>query len=328
MSEVMLQVQPRPEDIPMLKTDRSLVCLIDASGHVLAKRLDKESRRRDIEIEIFAPFTSAILVRGIVQGSVVESLLENVTEIGENPATSLTSLIVLTKRQRERINEILASLDRGKFPLNTLHIKQTSELNQYQRRTEFFTTKPRIKIPDCDRTVELNWFTDRDAELKTKLLGAKIKYEWHEGSFKIEDVPDHDILLSYRDNQKRPFSYYPSMFNAGLMSTYRWYESEDAVNSGFPYILPYAVEPRDRSFDMPKTDAYKRGIIPATLRVLYGEYELFEYFEIDDALLFLEEKRVNASGSELYWHLVVIYNSELREKISRVISNNRLYVKR
>lgn len=297
--EVNLIAALKDEEIPLYRTGRSLVCTIGANGHVWGKPLGKDSRDNDVELEIFTPVQGGYLFRRPKDKfGYLEFHLDK----------------PLTESQQKCVYRILAQKEKLKALLGTLMVSpwHSSYLGVPQKGRDF---RSRMNFTENLDRVEIVFHGNR-ASAQKRGANFDILYNDKEFVFKLVVVrPD-----GLRDSNG------VIAFNTTLSPENLCRVIYGAPSEGFfPHYKFYAARLENDVFNMWGAGLrYSKAaeIFKQDVRVMWGEYDLFDVFDVDEALLLLEEYRKSPSDSELCWTLAVAQNKIARNLV-RLVSNNQ-----
>lgn len=311
-----------PKDFPYLNTGKSLVFVIARNGMVWGKKLDEQSSKGDIELEVFWPRDDGCLVRQ--WGSMREWGGEGYgSRLGSTPQYTLPTAIKtlnVSVEQNRKIESILSQKEIIQYELGTLMVKpcpprshiNCSHLMEYRRVStehikcmlQFPVGEPcNIKVVDCSygkkeqTTTNVSWNFYYD--------NAAIDFKFFSGDMREQDL---HLVVGTPEN--------PVGFAAVQNLRGSFYNGSDTVIKTF-----FASRLSERKFDMSGARLHNDVKINPRLRIMYGEYDFFEYFEVDDAVLVLEEETISAGPPKLFWTLGIAKNKHVREMM-RLASNN------
>ncbi len=306
-----------PKDFPYLNTGKSLVFVIARNGMVWGKYLDRQSSKGDIELEVFWPSEDGCLVRqwGLMREWGGEGYGSKLGPTGQYTLLTARKTLNASVEQDRKIENILSQKDIIQYELGTLMVRpyvtaSWNHLPQYQRMTNlsklnFWLGDPcKIMVVDCsyDRnkrpdTVAFTWkFFYDDLAADFKFLSNNI-YDKTQRLFigSTENPIGHSDIVNYESN-----------FDNGTITEVR---------------RCFAAKLFNKQFDMSGVKLRGNTKVNPCLRIMYGEYDFFEYFKVDDAVLILEEETISANSPKLFWTLGIAQNKLVRE-MARLASNN------
>jgi len=299
-----------PKNFPYLHTGKSLVFVIARNGMVWGKRLDEQSSKGDIELEVFWPSEDGCLIRqwcGRDLGASVSSTFQMQKQLG-----------MFSNEQICKIESILSQKEIIQYELGTLMVRSVYDIGdagwrnlpQYQRMTE----KCKLNFP---------W----DNPCNIKVVDCSYKGVW-QTSFNLS------TWQFYYDDVVADFKFFTDSlwegkekFSIGTREAPRSFKDVQNIESVFnreaAQIVKkfFAAKLSNRKFDMSGIKLRSDVKINPCLRIMYGEYDFFEYFKVDDAVLVLEEETYSADFLKLYWTLGIAQNKLIREMM-RLASNN------
>lgn len=309
-----------PKDFSYLHTGKSLVFVIARNGHVWGKRLDEQSSKGDIELEVFWPREDGCFLRINTSGSEPKEVYGMPFILREaliNPIRTNH----LTRSQVDKIELILSQKETIQYELGTLMVRpgiDTTDYNFQQalpyRRMDKLVPRLRlfneeqcnIKVVDCSYDPHgSKWQPSRQWSWKFCYDDALFDFQFYSRDIydgkKTRVIGTREDPISFRDISK--------------------HESE--WDSGVTMIVKkfFAARLSGGKFDMSGVRLRSNARINPSLRIMYGEYDFFEYFGIDDAVLVLEEETCSADFPNLYWTLGIAQNKHVREMM-RLASNN------
>ena len=291
-----------PKDFPYLHTRKSLVFVIARNGMVWGKRLDDQSTKGDIEIEVFWPREDGCFLRIFDQ------------KIGYPHNSVNYQREGISKEQARKIELILSRKEEIQYELGTLMVQPwaTDDSNyeggrrfpQYRR----MMVKPQLDFPLGD-------------PCKIKVIDCSYSYEWQSS----ENLSSWQFRY---DNEAADFKFLSSIYRDGYNLEHP-ISSADIQNIESNLANPdcviaktfFAAKLSGRKFDMYDLKLHGDAKINPCLRIMYGEYDFFEYFDIDDAVLILEEETCSLHFPKLFWTLGIAQNKHVREMM-RLASNN------
>ena len=294
-----------PKDFPYLNTGKSLVFVIARNGMVWGKRLDEQSANGDVELEIFWPSDDGCLLRLKVANHI-------------STATIGCLNLDLSVEQRKKIRGILSQKEIIQYELGTLMVRSVynigdagwRNLPQYQRMTEkcklnFPWDNPcNIKVVDC--SYDNKWQISRRTSWEFCYNDATFDFK-----FSSRDIYNNGKNTRVIGTHENPINFWDvSKHESG------WDNGAAMIGKKF-----FAARLSGGKFDMSRVELRSNERINHSLRIMYGEYDFFEYFEVDDAVLVLEEETCSADFPELYWTLGIAQNKHVREMM-RLASNN------
>lgn len=296
-----------PKDFPYLNTGKSLVFVIARNGMVWGKRLDEQSSKGDIELEVFWPREDGCLIKQFCGAN----------EGIEGPYKTLDGRRVnkFSMEQIRKIESILSQKETIQYELGTLMVRDPNykdwrHLPQYQRmktpcKLDFPLGEPcAIKVVNCSNNPKWqsspnlsswNFYYD-DAAIDFKFFSDSIH---REGQRLVVGTPENPVRFTDIQNIESSFENY----GAVIVKTF------------------FTSRLSEGKFDMSGVKLRGNVKIKPSLRIMYGEYDFFEYFEVDDAVLVLEEEIISAGSPKLSWTLGIAQNKHVRE-IMRLASNN------
>ncbi len=298
-----------PKDFPFLHTGKSLVFTIARNGHVWGKRLDNESARGDVELEVFWPVEEGCLIRERSDGQYTTPLT----------VPEMRSRERFSKEQFRKIETILSQKEKIQYELGTLMVrpfvtadpnyKDWRHLPQYKR----VTTKPKIDFPSGE---------PRNIKIVDCSYGENSSPLSYQGCWQpiYESLPSEFKFTSRGDmvsrHNKEIFSGLGSVL-VGEIS--RWMKANLVGTTYF-----YVSRAENKKFNVADWEPCKeRRMFKPELKIMYGEQDFFNYFTIDDAALLLEITDFANSNrnSQVSWTLAIAQNKLVREMM-RLASNN------
>lgn len=319
-----------PKDVPYLHTGHSLVFTIARNGHVWGKRLDGESSRGDIELEVFWPREDGCLIKlGPFYGDAViplgnnrrfdlfsgPAVLQEVLKVELLSQGAKEKIQLLSQSQQERIRSILSQKEIIQYELGTLMVRpgtDTTDFNYKQtlpyRRMDKpipllrdFNNEPcNIKVVDCSYG---------ETKSRNSYCGNWTLNEYRDDQFKFYFLGNIEMTTG-GDGGHFPVRVHRNM---DASEVNRWYFGEKRF---------YAVQAERGRFDISGWLLCKgEKFIKPELRIMYGEHDFFEYFAVDDAVLMLEMEDAGDPTKGLFWTLGIAQNKHIRE-MTRLASNN------
>lgn len=289
------------ETFEPLHTGHSLVFTIAPNGHVWGKRLDEKSGKNDVEIEIFAPTHGGYIFRKIT--SKITTISNFKTDVVREPK--------LTVEQDRKIKTILSQKEKITYLLGTLMLRsyEVSLVGNYHhwncshRKLEHPAISPeglhyRVKIVDCSYEPLQNRLSN--------LRHWSLSYD--DTSFYFQF--NAQIPIRHEKNHA-----YGSLSGSLINSKTVHYPE---FGKDFPRLHYFIAKAENKKFDL---RSWNRKTLPPELKIMYGEHNFFDYFEIDDAVLLLEEERTSETESNFYWTIGVAQNKVVRN-LMRLKSNN------
>lgn len=279
------------ETFEPLHTGNSLIFTIAPNGHVWGKKLDNRSGKNDLEITIFAPYPRGVLYRNI----------------GNVPSIHAP---VMTKEQQKKVQLILDQKERINYLLGTLMLRshEVSLVGNYHHwdGCEESFKRPSInpeglsyaiKVVDCSYESIQNRLS--------RLRHWDLSYD--DASFCFHFNAQIHLRLGKQDG---------TIYQVKDISPNTIHYPE--FGKDFPRIHYFTAQAENRKFDL---RSWSHKTLPPELKIMYGEYDFFDYFEIDDAVLLLEEERISETESNFYWTVGVAQNKLIRN-LMRLKSNN------
>lgn len=289
------------ETFEPLHTGHSLIFTIAPNGHVWGKRLDEKSGKNDIEIEIFAPYLRGMLFR----------------KLGMSPSIHKPTL---TKEQERKINLILGQKERINYLLGTLMLRshEVSLVGNYHhwdcRRKNSFE-RPSINPEELPYRVKVVDCSYGNSTLLSSNLGHwALSYD--DASFRFHFYANVEL----RQEKAGALQQVGNCFDKGVQNLHHYPKFDHA----FPRFRYHSLQAENKKFDLIGCESKSptlAKILPRTLKIMYGEYDFFDYFEVDDAVLLLEEERLSETESNFYWTIGVAKN-KLARNLMRLKSNN------
>ena len=313
------------KDFPYLHTGKSLVFVIASNGHVWGKRLDRESGYHDIELEIFWPREDGCLVRRVAPRGDLR-LPPILVEPSKELSLYLQHPNSMTVSQREKIQLILSQKDTIQYELGTLMVRPFVNLNpdwrsvpQYHRKTDkctldFMHGEPcDIKVVDCSYAVKASY-------------GAAIYQWWTSVNLSAWRFRYDDVTADFKFFADRVWRGKESFAMGTPEVPVRFADVqniESVFDNGTAMIGRrfFAARLAGKKFDMADIKLRSNTKVNPCLHIMYGEHDFFEYFEVDDAALILEEETCSADFPKLSWTLAIAQNKHIREMM-RLASNN------
>lgn len=303
-----------PKDFPYLNTGKSLVFVIARNGMVWGKKLDEQSSRGDIELEVFWPREDGCLIR--------QWYSDGYGIVGPTGQTTLPrarEALHISVEQNRKIESILSQKEIIQYELGTLMVRPETDTTDHNYKQALpyrrmdkpipllrnFSSEPcNIKVVDCSYNC--------DKRLDTVAFTWKFFYDDLAADFKFLSNNIYDkterLLIGTTENPLGPSDIvnYESNFDNGTITE---------VHRCF------AAKLFNKQFDMSGVKLRSNKKINPCLRIMYGEYDFFEYFEVDDAVLVLEEQTSSSYSPKLLWTLGIAQNKCVREMM-RLASNN------
>ncbi|OGF63479.1 hypothetical protein A2926_01730 [Candidatus Giovannonibacteria bacterium RIFCSPLOWO2_01_FULL_44_40] len=309
------------EHIPYLLTEKgSLVFTIGPNGHVWGHRIEEGGTKRDIELEVYAPVEDGYTLR----------------RKNEHASSGWALHSDLTESQKRAIRFILAQKALPTI-LGSLVLSQDLGCDFRAHYRKF--NPPSLSYGELCNVLNLTKSYFKNVRLVDCLSQNKVSktglfnVEYHDEKFlftigqayfscaggaSVANVHYGKLgdISPRTDFSPLPFTDLTGMYKYG----YRLFER--GTEGDFPYYVLSAAQARNKKFSVGSFPAcVERKLIPNEITVLYDTENLFDVFEIDDALLLLEEKRISEEQSELYWTVAVADNQITREH-KRLFSNN------
>lgn len=291
------------ETFEPLHTGHSLIFTIAPNGHVWGKKLDDKSGKNDVEIEIFAPERGGYLVRKQGAQTTTHHSAGN-----SKSFVTMSGILITTAEQDKKIKTILAQKERIYYLLGTLMLRshEVSLVGNYHhwnhshRKLERPSINPEglpyaIKVVDCSYEPIQNCLSGlRHLELSYDDASFRFRF-----NAKIRTRLGPDKEEGYNDIVFDPIQY-------------------PEFGKNFPRFHYFTAQAENKKFDL---RSWNHKTLPPELKIMYGEYNFFDYFEIDDAVLLLEEERTSETESKFYWTIGVAQN-KLARNLMRLKSNN------
>lgn len=298
------------EKVSFFHTGVSLVCVIAPNGHVWGKRVNAKSGQRDVELEIFAPQKSGCRIKKGCEGKDVW--------VSSSIPLNFFTLADSTQEQRKKIQIILSEKEKLQYLLGTLMVTLVenladSPMGRYARRTD--TPKINVTQSDLAYSIKVVDCSEKQQDCEIKKSDAPFGYcrfylSYAQPSFSFVVHPAR--AFSVRDGKDWPDSHTPRCEGYWLPKG----------PSPFPRVELYVIQAAHGRFDMSSASACKdRKLIQPSIRIMYGEYDFFDYFDIDDAALILQEERTSEEHSKLHWTLGIA-KSEVWSNLQRIQSNH------
>jgi len=296
------------ETFEPLHTGGSLVFTIAPNGKVWGKRLDGQSGNKDIELEIFWPDPCACLVR---QKSWRDPERLDRAYHRANLTISQRQKIGTILNQKEKIQDVLGTVmvsatNRPTWSLPGNYIRDARWHNCKLSTSKLCQS---ISVVDCTY--------GKTAQLISSLGLVSIRYDDSKCAFRFSVVTPAAYPWKEKTSGNRLHQiegYIDTLFD--LNKVVCFYERKD---DELPYVAFWASQAEDKEFLMPQGCPY--GSTKPTIRAMYNENNFFDLFDVDDALLLLEEKRLTDSQFELHWTFCIAQN-RLARNLARLNSNN------
>lgn len=290
------------ETFEPLHTGHSLIFTIAPNGHVWGKRLSNESDKNDLEIEIFAPVHGGYLFR---------RTRSKRTTLGEFE-TALCANPDITAEQKRKINLILSQKEKINYLLGTLMLRshEVSLVGNYHhwdcdRRKNF--ERPSINPEGLPYSTVVRDCSYANADPSSRWTLWHLKYD--DASFRFSFSPI--IAMRWRKSE--------GTCTGGEYTNHFMGETHHPeFDKDFPRIKFFSVQAQNKKFDL---RSWNHKTLPPELKIMFGEYDFFDFFEVDDAVLLLEERQTSETESEFYWTLGVAQNKLIRN-LMRLKSNN------
>ena len=292
------------KEVSFLKGEISLHCVIAPNGHVLPKKMDEGSKDRDIELAIFAPAYDGFLWKAYGTDYLPSHDFAAHGSTGE---------------QKRMVREIMEQKGWIGGALQTIWVHSWSRGHMYlegYKSTRSPLICPSIGGSDVAHVVGLKGL-NKDCNFSSSDQGMlEVCYR----------ADDFSFLFNISANNSRGWGFYGSdgrranLYGEDILSwsgrlvakskpVSRWLPGAKLDFS--PRIRFYAARAENGAFAFPG-----RGI----LRVVCGGWNIFQAFEIDDALLLLE-KTERIEETIFHWTLYITENRHVRD-MARVLGNN------
>ncbi|KKU05852.1 MAG: hypothetical protein UX07_C0012G0010 [Parcubacteria group bacterium GW2011_GWA2_45_30] len=324
IGKVAVTIEQPAIEVPFYKTENSLICTIMSNGHPLGKRLDKKSRKGDIEIEIYAPYETACFIRrhpnepnGI--GNRLDYQLYGIPSLTGEFTINQKLTIANIFAQKQRINDKLSTL--------MLPALRYFKLNDYNSGRPFFgsnrdpilgiseTAYSHIKVIDCTN------YKDRTG---------------------MPDLHTHREQFHIRYCDKA-FSFILTPISAGPF--YREHKTGEFIPWDGPSCTQYELEMNNLYKDLEhegkmyfhasvaKGGEFEKRCFPSEMQKFHiqcGEFDLFELYDIDEALLFLEVISPFLVGEKprYYWTLALVRNQKHEDDLQRIFLNRLCWLRK
>lgn len=337
-------------DIAWNRRHTAIVFTIAPNGHVISHEIDDVAegkgggQKNDIELEIFAPGDSGYLLwrRGEKYRRI--SWDTSYLPLGYHRFGELS----LTRSQKKKIFAIVSQGEKIQHMLGTIMVNDNpSSVEAYIHRSTLCSshvslrgdpvaTRKDIQLIECSYEYPQNkWnsstFRIWDIEYDTVNCSFLFSREYHpDDVVKSQDTKNgreyiqEGVFFRIRNDQKEevivPSAENPYIHtNIAHISQFSY--RRHLANYPYPVVF-YAAQAENKQFNFSAADAVvKRNLVAPHLRVMYGIENIFDFYEIDDAVLLLEEVRISDTVSELYWTLAIAHNTVIRN-FKRIISNN------
>ncbi|MEK7090330.1 MAG: hypothetical protein AAB930_01965, partial [Patescibacteria group bacterium] len=212
--------------------------------------------------------------------------------------------------QKEKIQYELGTLMVPSFVTDDLNYKNWRNSPQYQRVAEKCKLAFPLGYPCAINVVDCT-FNHYDWLSVGAFSTWQFRYDGSAADFKFFGTIHKDGDRVVMGTAEEPVSY------TDIQNTESSFDNSAAkVVKRF-----FASRLSGRKFDMSGLRLRSNVKIKPALRIMYGEYDFFEYFEIDDAILVLEEETVSADFPKIWWTLGIAQNKHVREMM-RLASNN------
>ncbi|MBI2023101.1 hypothetical protein HYT01_00870 [Candidatus Giovannonibacteria bacterium] len=317
------------ENIPYLQTEKgTLVFTIASNGHIFGHRLEDggDNNKRDVELEVFAPGSWGYTLRRRGGHSGARNIPVN--ELSEN--------------QEKVIHRIMAQRDilSGMLGVKILLFNTTTSI----LASKYTQTKGLLRKLDDDRNTEYVGLADcsktdyaytgtglfvvkySDEKYRFQVSGAPEVGATHVSLFRPEDETvfgfTHGDMHKLSDLYQKGFRFF---VNRSEASHWRYAVSAEQFASSeapYPHYVIHAAQAEKKKFFVGNFPAcHERHLFPNEISVLLDTENIFNCYGVDDALLFLEEKRLSPEESKLYWTLAIAENKLMKEQ-RRIRSNN------
>ncbi len=288
------------ETFEPLHTGKSLVLTIAPNGKVWGKRLDEESTKRDVEIEIFAP------VAGGYQ-------LHRKGKSGREPILPGFER-ELTVEQQKKIKMIFSQEDEIYYLLGTLQVGQLDSLSSSHFRRP--SSVDNIYVLPCrgSYSVYTVGVGENSAESKSGL--HRISYDDYQCVFNFESTKN-----SVADMEACKHC------GGAWNSRNDWWDGSAChlphnQQNGFPRFQCFSGQAKNGIFNLRYSSTGEAiRFFQKSLRVMFKEHNFFDLFAVDDAVLLLEEERMSEGTSTFHWTLAIVQN-KLARNLVRLSSNN------
>lgn len=306
-------------EVPFYRTKRSLICTISKNGHVWGKRLDKDSKKGDIELEIFAPYETACFVR------------RHPSEINQPPRypNRLDSQLYgtpprageeFTVNQKLTIANIFAQKKKIDDQLKTLML---SNLHQWLARNmygDLGSNQPNLGVPENAynhiKILDCTNRSDRSCMPNPHSHREQFKITYNDATFSFLLTPISSGPFFREHETHETGEYIPWDGPSCTPDELGAFNLHKELNPGKMYFHASVAKGGEFNLSTFPKEAQK-------YRIQYGEFDLFEYARIDEALLFLEVISPFVPGKPLqfYWTLALAKNKKYREDLDRIFHN-------
>lgn len=296
------------ETFEPLHTGHSLVFTIAPNGHVWGKRLDEKSGKNDVEVEIFAPVRGGYLFQQIKNGATIVSRSDFGTYDSPKFTLEQDKKITMILSQKERIYYLL-----GTLILRSHEVSLVGDYHHWDCRWKDAFKRPPIinpdKLPYAVKIVDCSYVPNEYYRISYWNLG------YNDFQFEFVFSPRQTLRCKAGGPLAKPGEVLD--FSRTRFMTH----FKDDVKE-YPRVEFFAARAENKKFDLRswQSPTLAKAFKP-DLKIMYGEYDLFDYFEIDDAVLLLEEERTSETESKFYWTIGVAQNKLIRN-LARLKSNN------
>lgn len=300
------------ENVPYLLTEKgSLVFTFAPNGHIWGHRVDDGGTKRDVELEVYAPIAGMYTLR---RRHAHASSWNHENDLTEGQKRAIRFVL-----SQKALCKVLGSLVLPYDWVRFLRVRYT-ERNQLSvgSRCNVLnaggSNSSKLKLADC----LLHGQVSRLGFFGIEYLDDKFTFQIGSGA-SVANV----ILLKFgpgggsTDFNKAS----PDTLSELYKNGYNFFERGSTTE--FPHYVVSAAQSQCKKFFVGHFPAcVERHLFPNEITVLCDTENIFDVFQIDDALLLLEEKRVSETESELYWTIAVTKNKAVGE-LNRILSNNQ-----
>lgn len=303
------------ENIPYLRTeDGTLVFTIAPNGHIWGHRIEDGGDQRDIELEIFSSKSCGYTLRKKGDHSGMRTACDNHLKEGQKKA------VKHILAQRESFSKILKTILLPESSLYEFNKHYKGKSKHYRNLNATGKEFENISLIDCSFA---QYHCSQQGFFFIEYLDKDFVFEICGSSFGTAGgaAINNVFLRKYGISGEMGFSRAtPKVLGGMYRDGYRFVGR--GTTAEFPHYVVFAAQAEDKKFYVGHFPAcVERGLIPNEITVLCDINNIFDCFEIDDAMLLLEEKRLSETESELYWTLAIAHNKFLHEH-RRIKSNN------
>jgi hypothetical protein len=281
--------------VPFSVDGHSLTYVITRDGRVLGKQLDESSKLGDLELTIYGPSTSECTARMVMSERISLPILVN----DDSKFFKHNAL----HEQLEKLCKIIDGL-KG----NSLEVKrQVSSLiigNSIVHEGEY-----KYGFVEISGSKNVHFiFVDSNGELSSQ-CGFEIKYI--DGQFVFYPTRDTFVeeLSPYANASKKlNCSHFNRCVRSKVDDSWWWYVASGVKNGVFVFDNPWF-----------ENEVLCKVGLRNDIMVHVGNIPLFDFYDIDDAVLLAE---INESDESPYWTVAVVRNTAMRRSAEEAIKKN------